>query len=248
MHSHRTFSHLLQAMGEESFDDDRVRHAAWAARCVGRGATAPLVPGDLPALSEWLTPHVLPAGSVVFSAETPSDGVWIVRRGQLELSVGSDRECVVVGVLRPGDVDGDIALLLATPPPYTARTRTDAECLFLSPRDFDTLLTSHPAVARRWLTSVAQRLSLGRDRLIAGLGSPLPVQVARLLLDEADDESGSVRPTRRALAAMLGARRPELHKVLEEFERHGLIRTDADGIEIADADGLRQLAAKALSR
>ncbi|MEV0078383.1 Crp/Fnr family transcriptional regulator [Nocardia neocaledoniensis] len=246
MHSHRTFSHLLQAMGEESFDDDRVRHAAWVARCVGRGATAPLGPGDLTALSEWLTPHVLPAGTVVFAAETPSNGVWIVRRGQLELSVGSDSERAVVGVLCPGDVDGDIALLLATPPPYTARTRTDAECLFLSPRDFDTLLTSHPAVARRWLTSVAQRLALGRDRLIAGLGSPLPVLVAQLLLDEAVD--GSVRPTPRTLAAMLGTRRPELHKVLEEFERHGLIRTDTDNIAITDADGLRQLTAKALSR
>lgn len=245
MHSHRTFSHLLQAMGEESFDDDRVRHAVWAARCVGRGATAPLQPGDLTALSEWLAPEALPAGSAVFAAETPPNGVWIVRRGTIELSVGSDGERAVVGLLRPGDVDGDIALLLETPPAYSARTLTDAECLFLSPRDFDTLLTSHPTIARRWLTSVAQRMAACRDRLITILGSPLPVQVAQILVDEAVD--GSVSPTQRTLAAMLGARRPELHKVLAEFERHGLISTGTGGIEILDTDGLRQLTATALS-
>lgn len=37
---------------------------------------------------------------------------------------------MVVGVLRPGDVDGDIAMLLGIPLPYTARAAEAATCLY----------------------------------------------------------------------------------------------------------------------
>ncbi|MFD8103114.1 Crp/Fnr family transcriptional regulator [Nocardia fluminea] len=233
-------------MGEQSFDDHQVRHAAWVARWVGRGATAPLHPGDLVTLADRLEPEVLPAGSVLFSAGRASDGVWIVRQGQVELSVESGGQRAVVGVLGPGDVDGDIALVLEVPLAYTARTLSAAQCLFLPQRDFDTLLTTHPEIARRWLSSVAQRVSAGQLRLIDLLGRPLPGQVAHLLLDEAVD--GSVRVDQRTLAAMVGARSASFHKVIEELERHSLITVGPDDIVIADADGLRQLTARLPSR
>jgi CRP-like cAMP-binding protein len=242
LHSHRTFSHLLHDMGEQSFDDHQVRRAAWVARWVGRGADAPLHPGDLVTLADRLQPEVLPAGSVMFSAGRASDGVRIVRQGQVELSVESGEQRVVVGALGPGDVDGDIALVLEVPLAYTARTLSPTQCLFLPQRDFDTVLTTHPEIARRWLSSVAQRVSVGQLRMIDLLGRPLPGQVARLLLDEAVD--GSVRADQRTLAAMVGARSTPFHKVIEEFERHGLIAVGPDGIVIADADGLRQLTAR----
>lgn len=242
MHSHRTFSHLLHDMGEQGFDDHRVRHAAWVARSMGRDDTAPLRTDDLTKLVDQLEPRLLPAGSVMFSADAPPDGVWIVRQGQVELFVESGSRRAVVGLLGPGDVDGDIALLLHTPLDYTARTLTEAQCLFLPQRIFEALLTTHPEIARRWVSSVAQRLSTGQARLIDILGRPLPVQVAQLLLDEAVD--GTVRLAQRTLAAMLGVRSAPFHKVIEEFERHHLITAGENGIDIDDADGLRQLTAK----
>lgn len=239
IHSHRTFSHLVRAMGEEPFEDDQLRHAAWVARCVGRGAAAPLHPDDLSALADRLEHRTRLAGALVFSAGAPADGVWIVRQGQVELSVGSGRRRAVVGVLRPGDVDGDIALLLEMPLAYTAHALTESECLFLSAADFEALLAGHPAIARRWLTSVAQRLSASQARLVDSLGRPLPVQVSHLLLDEAVD--GSVQLAQRTLAAMLGVQRPSLNKILKEFERHDLITIGYGSIDIVDAEKLRSL-------
>ncbi|MFE6924353.1 Crp/Fnr family transcriptional regulator [Nocardia sp. NPDC057663] len=238
IHSHRAFSHLVHAMGEESFDDDQLRHAAWIARCVGRGPTAPLRLGEFTELAGRIEVGPLEAGSLVFSAGEPADGVWIVRQGQIELSVGSGRGRAVVDVLRPGDVDGDIALLLGMPQAYTARTRTDSSCLFLPDSAFEALLATHPATARRWFSSVAQRISAGQGRLINMLGRPLRTQVAQLLLDEAVD--GSVQLAQRTLAAMLGVQRPSLNKVLREFERDGMISIDDAAISIIDAERLRR--------
>ncbi len=215
--------------GEE---EARIRQAAWVARCVGRGAAAPLRAEDVSALAGILSVREFGPGEVAFKAGDPTAGVWIVRDGRLELSVGSGRRRAVVHLLRPGDVDGDIQLLLGMPLPYTGRALTDARCLFLASADFEHLLGSRPPIARRWLSSVAQRLAASQARVLGLLGGSLTAQAARLLAGEAAD--GRVALPQRTLAAMLGVQRPSLNKVLKELERDGLIRIGYSAIDILD--------------
>jgi CRP-like cAMP-binding protein len=234
--------HAIRTLtGGEEPDDPQIRHAAWVARCVGRGASAPLQPNDVAALAGTLIAKRFDSGEVLFAAGQAPSGVWIVRQGQIELVVGSGRRRVVVDVMRAGDVDGDIALLLEMPMAYTARALDDSTCLCLDRAAFEGLLATHPNIARRWLSSVAQRVSAGQGRLVALLGRTLPAQVAQLLIDESVD--GSVQLAQRTLAAMIGVQRPSLNKVLKEFERRRLIAIHYAGIDLLDVDGLR---AKAL--
>src|SRR6266540_3420406 len=93
-------------------DPAAVRAAAWIARCVGRGEAAPLRREDLAVLAADLELRPMEPGQVVFAAGRPPKGVWIVRGGLVELAVGAGRRRAVVALLRPGDVDGDIQLLL----------------------------------------------------------------------------------------------------------------------------------------
>jgi CRP-like cAMP-binding protein len=226
----------LVPAGEAS--DALIRQAAWVARCVGRGDAAPLHPGDVTALASTMGIRRYPAGSLVFPAAEPSAGVWIVRSGRLELAVGSGLRRAVVQLLRPGDVDGDIQLLLGMPVPYSARALSDTTCLFLARDDFERLLT-RPALSRRWLSSVAQRLSVSQARVLALLGGSLTAQAARLLTEEAVDSQ--VELPQRTLAAMLGVRRPSLNKVLKDLERRHLIRISYGLIDITDAAGLARM-------
>jgi CRP-like cAMP-binding protein len=227
--------------GAHRAPDMQVRQAAWVARCVGRGESSPLRPGDLVALAGTLQTLSVPAGGLIFRADQTPPGVWIVRHGQIELAVGSGRKRAVVHVLRPGDVDGDIPLLLDMPLPYTARALTDSVCLFLSRADFESLIGTHPAIARRWLSSVAGRLATSQARILVLLGRTLTAQVAQLLLDEETD--GSVELAQRTLAAMLGVQRPSLNKILKDFEREHLIAVRYAAVDILDAAGLARRAA-----
>jgi CRP-like cAMP-binding protein len=211
----------------------QIKHAAWVARCVGRGKSAPLRSDDMTALASALAVRAFPPGSVVFAGDGQTPGVWIVREGRVELSVGSGRHRVVVQLLRPGDVDGDIQLLLEIPVPYTGRALSGVTCLFLARDDFEQLLATHPAIARRWLSSVAQRLAASQARVLALLGGSLTTQARRLLADEAVD--GRVELPQRTLSAMLGVQRPSLNKVLKDLERDGLIKISYGVIEIRDA-------------
>jgi CRP-like cAMP-binding protein len=220
--------------------DSRLRHAAWVARCVGRGEGAPLRPDDLTALADVLESKRVQGGAVVFRADQRQAGVWIVREGRVELSVGSGPRRAVVHVLRPGDVDGDIELLLDMPMPYTGRALTAATCLHLSNAAFDRLIRNNPTIARRWLSSVAVRLATSQTRILGLLGHSLTEQVVRLLLDEASD--GVVDLTQRTMAAMLGARRPSLNKILKDLEADGLISTGYGSITVLDE---RRLAKRA---
>jgi CRP-like cAMP-binding protein len=204
--------HALRRLGGD-MADNRLRQAAWVARCVGRGDGAPLRAQDVTALADVLAKRDAERGSVVFSAGEQRSGVWIIRDGRIELSVGSGRRRVVVQVLRPGDVDGDIELLLDMPMPYTARALTDATVLHLSCADFESLVHTL-------------------------LGKSLTEQVARLLLDEAVEER--VELTQRTMAAMLGVRRPSLNKVLKQLEADGLITIGYGTIQLTDRHGLEK--------
>src|SRR5215831_968204 len=153
--------------------ETQIRQAAWVARCVGRGHAAPLRPADVTALASTLAVRIFPPGSVLFASGQQTPGVWIVREGRIELSVGSGRRRAVVQLLRPGDVDGDIQLLLEMPLPYTGRAVSEVTCLFLARDDFEKLLVTRPAISRRWLSSVAQRLVACQARLLALLGGSL---------------------------------------------------------------------------
>lgn len=200
---------------------DAVRAAAWVAHCVGRGASAPLADSDRVGLAALLEIHRMTPGAVVFAAGAGSNRVWVVRSGRLELAVGSGRRRVVVRVLRPGDADGDIQLLLAMPPPYTARALTDVVLLRVPPHGFEPLLAQYPRLARRWMSSVATWLALSQSRVLELLGRSLAERVARLLLDEALD--GSIELPQQTLAAMLGVQRPSLNKALGDLQRAGVM-------------------------
>lgn len=230
---------VTQLLGARGPDPAAVKSAAWVARCVGRGANVPLAREDLEVLATMLESRAVAPGGVLFAAGSGPGGVWLIQSGRVELSVGSGRKRAVLAVLREGDVDGDIPMLLKMPPPYTARALDEVRCLFLSPEAFERLLDSRAQLARRWLTSVATRLADSQHRLVGLLGGSLTAQTARLLADEADG-TGHIALSQATLAAMLGAQRPSVNKVLGELAAAGLIEVSYRNIRVVDAERLSQ--------
>lgn len=230
----------LLGTGEAS--EMALRQAAWVARCVGRGEASPLGVQEMTALANFLRTCEFTRGQPLFGADTNDarPGVWIVQRGRIELAVGSGSRRSVVHVLHPGDVDGDIQHLLDMPFPYVGRALDAVTALVLDTDSFERLLAQHPAISRRWLSSIAQRLATSQQRIIGLLGRSLVEQVARLLLDEAVD--GEVLLPQRTVAAMIGVQRPSLNKVLKDFERRGLINVGYGAITIRDAATLATFA------
>jgi CRP-like cAMP-binding protein len=212
------------------------REALWVSRCVGRPETAPLLPDDVTELARYLRTRTLAAGEPLHRAGDEPSAVCIVREGCLELAVAGASGRIVIQTLWPGSIDGDIQLLLGLPMPYETRANTATSCLLLERADFEELLESHPHLARRWLTSVSQRLARSHSRLTSLLGEPLEAQVAQLLLDESLDDVVALPQT--TVAALLGVRRPSVNRILRRMARAGIVAVSYGKVRIVDRAAL----------
>lgn len=230
-------------MGTGLVDSDRatamMREAAWVARCVGRGEAAPLRSEDVAAMAHALESRRLERDGVLCREGERFGGVWIIREGSVAVTVGAGEGRTVIHILRPGDVDGDIQLLLDMPMPYTARALTTVQYLYLSSEGFDRVIQRNSLLARRWMSSIAMRLASSQQRILGLLGRSLNQQVARVLVDES--EHGTVHLTQGTIAAMLGARRPSVNKVLGGFQDMGLVTLSYGKIVIHDRESLALL-------
>lgn len=220
-----------------------VREAAWVARCVGRGDWAPLANDDLEELATRMSVRTYEPGTQLFAQGQSPNGVFIVRDGRVELVWrGPMRRRLIVQILHPGDVEGDIGIILSMPPPYSARALDVVDALVITPADLDRLLATRPQVSRRWLSSVAARLVHAQRRILQLQDRDVQGKVALLLLDEERD--GAVELPQESLAALLAVRRQTVNSVLREFERAGLVRISYRLVRIEDRLGLEGVAGR----
>lgn len=217
-----------------------LRDAAWVARCVGRAESAPLHPDDVRRLIQHLHVVELAPGERLTELGAAPTSVCIVRHGRLDLVVPGPHHPVIIQALRPGDIDGDIQMLLDIPMPYETRAALPSVCLLLPKQALNRLLIQHPHLAFRWLTSVSGRLAKSHNRLTTLLGRPLTAQVAQVLLDE--DDGGVVHLAQVTLAAMLGAARPSVNRVLRILEERGAVQLQYGHILIVNPRELEKAA------
>ncbi|MDA8026154.1 MAG: Crp/Fnr family transcriptional regulator [Actinomycetota bacterium] len=218
----------------------RIAAAAWIARCVGNVESLGTIKDDLPRLGKVLKIRSVERGSLIFGEEQLNPGVWIVRDGSVHLQTGTSKETEIVGSIRSGGVDGDIATILSMPTAYSAWAVDDCKFYYIDPTEFLELLDSEADVARLWMTSVAKRLVSAQARIVTLLGSSVEVQVARLLLSE--HSNNLVVVSQGAIAAMVGAQRSSVNRALKEFQRRGLLEVEYRSIRILLPEELQLIA------
>jgi CRP-like cAMP-binding protein len=222
------------------------REAAWVARCVGRGDWAPLGNGDIEELATRLAIRTYEPGSQLFAQGHSPDGVFIVRDGRVELVWrGPMRRRLIVQILHPGDIEGDIGTILSIPPPYSARALDRVEALVITSSDLEALLSQRPQVSRRWLSSVAARLVHAQQRILQLQDHDVRQKVAMLLLDE--ERGGVVELPQESLAALLSVRRQTVNATLRGLEQAGFVRISYRLVRIEDPAALASIAGRPTS-
>ncbi len=208
----------------------------WLASSLGRGNLAPLSCDDLEELASHLSEVRYAGGTRVYERDQLPDRVHILRSGAVELAREFGGRRVVVQLLRPGAVFGDIPLFLRTGEPTEARAVEDSLVLGIDSLKLFALLGERPKLARRWLVSVAGRMSEMQDRVSDLLVGNLDRQVASWLLREAGREGVSV--SQQTLAHLLGARRTSVNQSLRRLEAKKLIETGYRRVSVIDDAGL----------
>ncbi|HEX6632065.1 MAG TPA: Crp/Fnr family transcriptional regulator [Gemmatimonadaceae bacterium] len=183
-----------------------------------------------------------PKGSVIVFADDPGDSLYIVRAGRVKVVLlGEDGREVILGVLGVGEHFGELALIDDQPRSAHVIAMEDSLLVVLRRDDFRRRVEAEPAVAWAMLTEMSRRLRVA-DKKIGGLVLlDVPGRIARVLLENAPDESTNVvqrRLTHQTIAQMIGASRETVSRAMRDFQEAGWIAVERRVIRLTDRAAL----------
>lgn len=172
----------------------------------------------------------------------------LVTRGVVRLSAvaPSGRE-VVVGLLGPGDVFGELALLGGGPSPVEARAvGASTSVVVITLGALRAVLQRAPATAEELLRLIAARLHHTASALEEALAHDVPTRVSLRLrhLARSHGTSGEggvrlpVRLTQEEIARMVGATRESVNRSLAGLAARGLLRVEDRRFVLPDPEAL----------
>ena len=185
----------------------------------------------------------LPAGQVLFRRGTPSTGFYIVREGQMQLSVSNSEGVVkVLEILSPGSAFGHAVMFLQEPYPVDATALADTGLVFVPVAAVDRVLDEDPSMARVMLASMAKRLqSKVQDIAMLSLQSATQRIVAYVLgaADVGLTSTSVELPVRKqVLASRLGMTPETFSRAMRALSGEGLLEVDGAVVQIPDVAAL----------
>ncbi len=182
-------------------------------------------------------------GEVVFHRDDPAESLHLIVRGRFGARVLTPLgDSVLLEVLGPGQVFGELALLL----PEARRSATvsaleDGETRSVFRDDFALLQRSHPGVKDVLLRLLAGQLSRLTDRIVEAHHVDAETRVRRRLVELSRAYGSEVVPlTQEDLAAMAGTSRATVNRVLREEEERGVVALRRGRTTILDLTALER--------
>jgi CRP-like cAMP-binding protein len=173
------------------------------------------------------------ANESIFLMGSPGDRMVAVLNGTIRISVPSpDGKEIVLAILGPGEICGEIALLDGKERTADAKAATDCNVVVLERRDVLAFFTQYPDAWTKLIDVLCERLRTADQQMAEFALSPVPVRLAKALLRLASaDAKGAngtpmerVHLTQRELGNVIGATRESVNKYLRAWQRQGHVR------------------------
>ena len=191
------------------------------------------------------------AREVLFMEGQPARGVYVLRAGDVKLSVSStEGKTLILDIAKPGRALGLVPALSGTAHELTAETLTFCQLAFF-PRDgFLRLLAKYPEAYAAVAIQVSSQYQIACDQLRNfALSASAPERLAKLLLDfavegqdVAEDAQIKFGLTHERIAQFIGTTRETVTRTLREFSSRRLAHLRGGTLVIEDRQGLKKLA------
>ncbi len=177
-------------------------------------------------------------GEVLFRANDPAKGLFVVREGGVRVVRELKGRGQAVHTEGVGGTLGEIPLFASVPYPATATATEPTRCLVFSEDAVRSAIAEDPALALRLLRGLALRVRNLIDRLDGIAGSSVRERLAAFILERSDRTLGSVVSialTQSQLAEELGTVREVVVKEIAALRRAGALRQRGAGrLEVID--------------
>jgi len=102
--------------------------------------------------------RVYPKNSMVFAEGEPGNELFIIQKGSVTIAKIVDENEVLLAVLKPGDIFGEMALLEAKPRNASAVAYEECQLLAVNRANFEKMISSQPQLIARLTTLLADRI------------------------------------------------------------------------------------------
>lgn len=193
-----------------------------------------------------------PLGTPFYLPQDPSDRVFLLKEGRVKISkVSEDGKQLTLGILEPGEIFGELALVDEGPRGTTAEALEDTFICVIGRRDFERLLEKKPGLALKVTKLIGVRRKAIEAKVEDLVFKDVGSRLAKLLLELAASYGTKVgkgtridvKLTHQELAALIGSTRETTTSTLNEFRRLGLIEVEKRRIVVVDDEALKILAA-----
>jgi CRP/FNR family transcriptional regulator, cyclic AMP receptor protein len=186
-------------------------------------------------------------GEVVFHHHDPADAVHLVVKGRFDVRITTTHGDVVALAIRgPGETFGELAVVTGTERSATVSALESGETLVLRGSELRRLARDHATVGEVLVRVLAEHVALLSERLVEAYTVDAETRVARRVLELGRVYGGSPPVTipliQEEIAALAGASRATVNRVLREAENRGVVRLSRGKTTLLDESGMARLA------
>jgi len=180
-------------------------------------------------------------GQILYSQEDRAEVLFLLKRGRVQLyRLTPSGKRLEVAVIEPGTFFGEMPLLGESLRHTFAEAVEDSLICVMSRADIEGLMRRRSEVALRMIEVMGRRLALCEARLEEMAYRSVPARIAAVLVRLSQGRNGQVVSiTHQELGDMIGALRESVTKVLDDFQRAGLVELGRGRVILRDVAGLQ---------
>lgn len=183
--------------------------------------------------------------STLYSEQSPSDSVLFLDSGLVILCThGEDGKDVILQVIAPGELFGELSLGMEPTRDVTARTLADSTIHIIPKTLFITFCDTHPGMWRLFVELLVQRSRDLETRIELLCTKPVEHRILHCIFEAAKSfglpvggGTYSVPLSQEEFAALVGATRETTSATLNQLARRGLIRLGRRQIIVPSLNG-----------
>jgi CRP/FNR family cyclic AMP-dependent transcriptional regulator len=196
---------------------------------------------ELAALLPSVQRRSYPARSFILRAGEPADGLYILLSGRVKVVTGDGegRE-LIVSMLGPNEFFGELGLIEGGARTTSVHSHEPCEVLQVTRKAMVECLQENAAVAMAMLRTVVDRLQDAHRRIESLALFDVYGRVAGVLTESGHEANGEwlVDPGSQQIAAMVGASREMVSRVIKDMIHSGLVRRRKRKLIVLNRDSL----------
>jgi CRP-like cAMP-binding protein len=180
---------------------------------------------------------------MIFCENEPGNDLFIVQKGRIKISKIIQSNDVILNIMKPGDIFGEMALLDNKPRSASAIAMDDdVELLAINKQNFETMTQKQPQLMTRIITILSERIWNAYKKVANAQLPDMNARIADILMTIAERNKVKIGPrvifdfkvTLFELLKMLGLSDRDQGSVLKFLNSNKFIKMEGEGLVCTD--------------